>query len=201
MKSIFIFDIDMTLADSSARDHLLKPVCSVCLSFTESTYCLHCSQHVNVKYTQESWDAFLDPSALVKDLPYAKAQEFINKLRNMGVPVHFITGRNERTREATSYWLSTHYGLLGTEELVMRPTSERGSKNHTRASVYKEKAFLGLEEKLGTKGSLYYFFEDDPYVFAVYKKYGIVIKCPEFWNLEIVDPTSANLLVEPNIRK
>jgi hypothetical protein len=195
-ETVFIFDIDSTIANTDKRARNLIRVCSVCLSSRlegevndPSGYCVTCKQRTPGKVPQSAWDKFLDPVAMAEDKHYDKAVEFIQQLRRRGYELHFITGRNESGREVTETWLSEHVGwnAAGTEKLIMR----RASMSGVPASRCKEALFLdSFRDRISE--TCFFFFEDDQHVFNMYSKYGIVIKCPEAWEQGIILPEGTN---------
>ncbi len=188
---VFVFDIDTTLANTDERAKVLKEVCNTCLTETYRTsqafhdsegdvFCPTCRKYnPDTKVPQSAWDAFCDPDKFVLDTPMPEAVKFVKQLREKCNHIYFLTGRNEDARSATEAWLFNHYGRehYGEEKLVMRPLSMRS----VAASIYKEQAFLNEIQSQEADGSTFFFFEDDEYVFSMYSKYGIVVKCPEAW--------------------
>ena len=51
-----------------------------------------------------------------------------------------------------------------------------------RTSEFKDKAVQRLSDLMGYGQHDFMFYEDDPYVFDTYRKYGVVVQCPEAWN-------------------
>lgn len=180
MKTVFIIDIDTSIANNDLRAELLDKECIVCLSKVPKGHRVVCpscgsSDH---KITQSSWDSFLSPEMLKTDTPVPKAQDAIFKMRELGMEFHFITGRNEGLRPVTEEWLQEHFGWdPSREKLYMRGPDERNSA----ASTYKERALRTLIRELDLFDARFIFMEDDPYVFRMYQQYGIVMKCPEAW--------------------
>lgn len=179
MRVVFIVDIDTTIATNKQRAALLETECRVCLNDVarDDVCCRNCGS-LDRKVKQSTWDAFLSPDLMRLDKPVPKAQESLLRMRELGIEFHFITGRNETLRPVTEEWLDTHFAWNRSREaLYMRP------KNHpdVPASECKEAAFLRLVENHDLQGCCFFFMEDDPYVFRMYQKYGIVIRCPEGW--------------------
>jgi hypothetical protein len=188
-KVIWVFDIDSTLADNGHRSALLQQYCTACLFYLPSngplvhrsiTECPNCGG-TSLTKTQSSWDEFLDPIQVSLDRPIAKGVRVLNRLRELGGEIHFITGRNEPDLgEVTKQWLKDHCGWNpNKEKLIMRQEEDRGFT----ASVSKERSLERLKKEVDIGGgALYIFFEDDPHVFNLYNKHGIVIRCPEGWD-------------------
>ncbi len=192
-KLVAIFDIDSTLADNDHRAELLEEYCVACLhrpfpKDVPNAECINCGG-TSAKITQESFDAFLEPELLAKDPLIPGALKVLEKLRSHDVEIHFITGRNEKnTGDVTKAWLRDHVGWDSSKEkLMMRQQEDSGLS----ASLYKERALQRLHKEADLEGALLVFFEDDPHVFNVYNKYGIVIQCPHAWDLLIPEGASA----------
>lgn len=180
MSTVFIIDIDTTIANNDHRAIFLEKECLGCSTKLGVEYrpvCPVCGGTAHV-IAQAGWDKFLKPELLLQDSPEPKAQQAIANMRQHGIPFHFITGRNERLREPTETWLSEHFDWNSSRErLKMRTEAHK----NTRASVYKEQAFKELVEELSLQDNSFIFMEDDTHVFRMYEKYGIVIRCPEGW--------------------
>jgi hypothetical protein len=130
------------------------------------------------KIAQSSWDTFLSPELMALDEPVVEGTECIHKMRKLGIEFHFVTGRNEGLRPVTEEWLRKYVGWNPERESLYM----RGPKDaNTPASVYKEGALKQLIEDHDAEDAAFIFFEDDEYVFRMYSKYGICVKCPEGW--------------------
>lgn len=179
-KTVFIIDIDTSIADNEHRAHALHKECVNCLTTLGTEYrpsCPTCGG-TDHRISQASWDKFLDPQLVAEDVPVAKAQDAIYKMRELGMEFHFITGRNSSLRKVTEKWLSEHFSWDSENEaLIMRGPKDKS----TPASVYKERALKQLIKDKKLENCRFIFMEDDPYVFRMYQQYGIVIRCPEGW--------------------
>lgn len=180
MRTIWVFDIDSTVANNNARAALLQKRCNVCLyspcPIGVGNACPNCGGDSFV-FSQESWDTFLDTSLIAKDTPIVGAVRVLTLLREQNQDICFLTGRNEGLRQVTESWLLNHAGWQSDKEpLLMRPMEETGLS----ASIYKERQLQRYLSTLPDKPFLV-FFEDDPHVFNVYSKHGLVIRCPEAW--------------------
>lgn len=178
---VAVIDIDTTLANNDARAELLQKHCVVCggpKTHEPHSVCPTCLMETDDKITQDSWDTFLRPDLMALDTPVQKGVAAIRRMRQMDIEFHFITGRNEGLREVTEEWLKQNVGWKpDRERLVMRGRTE----GDMAASVYKEAALNRLIEEEGLQDVAFLFFEDDPWVFRMYSKYGICVKCPEGW--------------------
>lgn len=182
MRTIYIFDIDITLANNDERAKLLVYHCIQC-----GSSCVHTGDHswvcpvcgsTDVKIPQSAWDAFISPTDMANDKPIPQAQKFMKYLLKTGAEIHFITGRKENCRMVTEQWLSDHYCYDPNRSyLMMRDLEHDGIE----ASTYKEQAFQVLVKKIDAdiKNDLFYFFEDDKFVFSVYENFGVVMQSPE----------------------
>lgn len=176
---VAVFDIDGTLANHNHRAAILQKRCDVCLHepvpVGHHVPCPTCGSTDSTP-TQESWDAFLDSDLMAHDPVIQQGVEVLERLRALGAEIHFITGR-QRTHsgEVTENWLLFNCKRnVETEHLMMREPEDFDLP----ASKYKEKAVGRLKEKIGEEG-VFFFFEDDPHVFSMYDKHGIVIRCPQ----------------------
>lgn len=95
-----IWDLDGTLSNDRARAH-----------------------HVEVpRGHRRDWAAYFD--AMDQDTPIEASMEILHALHAQGVRIVFLTGRPEYTRPKTEHWLAQQ-GLVGYDELLMRPNDER----------------------------------------------------------------------------
>ena len=172
---VFVLDIDGTLADNSHRLEYLQWSCLACGTKTRTSEspCPFCGGF-DRQPLQESFDSFMDPDLLIHDSVAHGAYEAVRSLREAGIQLVFLTGRSEDCRDATELWLQDK-GLWDpmTDPLYMRSAEYEG----VPASNYKEAQAARL--KKDHPNSVFFFAEDDPHVFPVYQKYGIVLKAPE----------------------
>lgn len=183
-RMVAIIDIDTTIANNDARAELLQKECVICggaKTHEPHSVCPTCLVETDDKISQKSWDTFLRPDLMALDTPVERGVEAIKSMRKHGMEFHFITGRNEKLREVTEEWLRHHIDWDSSRESLMMRGSE---DSDTRASVYKERALHRLikERQLNVDDVSFLFFEDDAWVFKMYSKYGICVKCPEAWD-------------------
>lgn len=174
-----IVDIDTTIANNDHRAAYLDKECVRCLAKIDTHHrarCKICGGY-DARISQESWDKFLDPEIMMHDTPVPEAQKVIEYFRTHDIPFHYLTGRNESMRAVTEAWLTEHFDLRPHQEVVMRPVN----LGKVPASKYKEQAFLDLKARQNLEGYTFFFMEDDPFVFSMYQKYGLVLRCPEAW--------------------
>lgn len=179
MNTIHIFDVDVTIADNSHRVGLLNRTCVSCLGkmpVVDYRYCLTCCRETESVTDPGSLELFHTPELILKDEPVAKALEYANVLRKHGAPVHFLTGRLETSREATTLWLKKKFNLQPGETLTMRSLDEERIKTYQ----YKDNAFQRVF-KSQHKDTLFIFYEDEMSNLAMFKKHGLAFKCPEAW--------------------
>lgn len=163
---IILCDLDGTVADNSHRQGFIQS-------------------------TKKDWDSFYRPELILQDKPIEKAKAWVPNLISRVGPENFIflTGRPERTRQATEQWLSQNIGIavrrLGyatlapysnkhLPQLVMRKDGD-----HRAAHVYKEE----LCEFLRTNSTTLLFLDDDERNTMMYSRYGIFLKAPECWEV------------------
>lgn len=178
---VAVFDIDGTLANHSHRAAILQKRCDVCLHepmpVGHHVPCPTCGSTLSTP-TQASWDAFLDSDLMSHDPVIQSGLEVLERLRELGAEIHYITGRQRsNSGEVTEDWLKFNCGRREeTEFLFMREPED--AQEDLPASQYKEKALGRLKAKIGDDG-IFLFFEDDPHVFPMYDRHGIVIRCPQ----------------------
>lgn len=99
MEQAFFFDIDGTIADVTHRLHFLQT-------------------------KPKNWDAFF--AAAKDDVPIAHMVRLCRLLQFsvVGQPIVFLSGRPERTREATTQWLLKHQVMYLKKPLYMRPDGD-----------------------------------------------------------------------------
>jgi len=96
MLNCWIFDIDGTLADSSARQHFLD----------------------NGKKDWDGWFREMD-----KDPVHTDVMQFLDYALDQDIPVFICTGRDEGYRVVTEKWLDCND--IGYTKLFMRPAGDR----------------------------------------------------------------------------
>lgn len=178
MRVVWVVDIDTSIADNTQREHLLVKSCMVCgggVPAQLNALCPACGSD-STTIPQDSWDAFMNPSAMANDVPDHHAQKVLRKAQFLGIEVHYLTGRRDNTRTCTQDWLTQYFNFDPNKNLLLMRT-ESGP-----ASEYKEMKFKELMERQGyTDRDLFCFFEDDEHVIPMYAKYGIVHEAPACW--------------------
>lgn len=183
---VTIWDIDGTVANNDHRASLLEKRCSICLHqplpYPHRAVCPTCGS-TDSTVTDESWEAFLNPELMAHDTPYPNALKVLSKLREQSAVIHFLTARNGCCREVTNDWLVSRAGKTEKETLYMRHPEDEDIP----ASIYKGRGIERIKKDIGSEG-VFVFFEDDPHIFPVHAKHGLVIRCPD--GLEHFSPES-----------
>lgn len=153
--TLFVIDIDGTLANASHRMHY-------------------------VECAQPDWGSFVSDEALRLDTAQPHARAVLNKFRKHGYMLCFLTGRRDTSRTVTESWLKEHMDWAGprAEPVFMRPPEF----SNTHASVYKRKQLENVFAHFGLPDHhTVIFFDDDPFVARMYREFGMVCKAPECW--------------------
>ena len=104
MKDIVIFDLDGTLAlIDDRRDLATKD---------------------NGKF---DWDVFFDPKNIDLDLPNQPVIDMANMLSKQGYKIYILSGRSDKTEDATIAWLDKHN--VNYDLLIMRPQNQLYKKD------------------------------------------------------------------------
>jgi predicted secreted acid phosphatase len=154
---VIVCDIDETLCDSKKR-----------------------RQKVINKYgTEEKWtdecvNEFLDPAAIRKDKVIPGAKNIIKIARACG-KLFILTGRNERSRKETRKWLLKNLNITKDIPLIMRNNDDFLGPVECKENLFTQQVLKGHEDEK------FVFFEDDPRIFSMFMKYGVVLKAPEIW--------------------
>lgn len=148
---IALLDLDGTLADTKHRAHY-------------------------VEGEQRDWDSFFRPDLVLRDPPLPHSQQGVGFLAARGIPLFFLSGRNESLREASSRWLSYHYGIRDNPGgLLLRALDDKRP-----ALEYKLEQVERIR-KLAPPQVRFLFFEDDSTLFEPYEKLGRLFRAPGCW--------------------
>jgi len=170
---MIVVDIDGTIADNRHRQHLLKPVldldacrqikCPYLQPDLLEPFCLKQASCDKKHITQDQWDNFLNPELILQDgiIPYS--QEVL-ATAVMYHDIVFLTGRNEKVRQATTIWLKDVFGVKMTISLHMRTTTDHDQD-------YK-RGVLSSIKLAHDMGSSLYAIDDDLTVADAYKEQG-----------------------------
>jgi len=143
-----IFDIDGTLVDVSSIQHLVS------------------SGH-------RQFDAFHRES--INCPPFSQVLEIAQSLLKGPIKVLAISGRQERYRTLTDYWLAMH--SLPLHELVLRPNDYQGNRVQ-----FKKEKYAGVASKY----NILAVFDNDPELLSLWltTQIPMVVQCPELILLE-----------------
>ena len=105
-KDIVIFDLDGTLANIQDR-----------------------IKHCSIKDGKLDWEKFYNPDFIEYDKPNPDIIELNRSLHKSGYEIHILSGRSDRTREATEKWLydnevDYHHLMMRDEENIYLKDSE-----------------------------------------------------------------------------
>ena len=189
MPTVYVIDVDGTIAQNEHRAVHLVYQCLQCLNFEKGVVdpdgflCTHCGC-MDGKPTKESWDHFEDPKLVALDIPVLGAQAGIRALIAGGHPVHYLTARGPELYSTTHAWLQQHFNFDGIQQtLTTRSVASKESKQP--AHEFKEEEVFKLKHTLDQQYSDYnlVFLDDHKDNLKMFSKHGIAFKAPEFWNL------------------
>jgi len=133
--------------------------------------------------TEESWQLFMQPNELLRDVPMPGSQKGIKALERAGYPVHYLTARELYQREATIAFLSRYFGFNDAKQLLVTRTESITGKR-VKSAQFKENAVTEvlkpqLQERYGDHTLV---FLDDHYPnLNMFARHGIALKSPEIW--------------------
>ncbi len=147
-KAASVFDLDGTLVNVTAIEHFVTGEVHDFNSFHESS--IDC------------------PS-------YEKVAQIARSLIEKNHIVIVLSGRQERFRSITNFWLAMQ--SLPVQELYLRPNNFHGDKVNFKIQALKEISY---------KYEIKSIFDNDPKLLSLWKELDIpfVIKCPELTNLK-----------------
>lgn len=141
----------------------------------------------------KDWDSFLQPHLVRMDKPIPVARQALEHFVGLGNEVTFLTGRSERLRLVTTEWLFEHMGFsVDSQTLLMRP-----EKNFQKPTEFKRWQIQELLQRKPERKAV--FVDDDPYMWTVYREFGVVLRAPECWRT--LYPEAGELLPEVAMRK
>ena len=140
---LVIFDIDGTLVDVSTIQHF-------------------------VGENNRDFDTFHRQS--INCPPYFQVLEIAQGLIQNSLKVLAISGRQEKYRGLTDYWLAMNY--LPLHELVLRPNEYQGNRMEFKSEAYRN---------LSTRYHIIAVFDNDPQLMKLWLSTQIpfVVQCPE----------------------
>lgn len=164
---ILVCDLDGTVANNDHRQHFVR------------------------EQSPKDWDSFHNPRLMQDDTPYPNAKTFFSRLLMLR-PIHivFLTGRPEKTRAVTSWWLYGHLNMNTIQEddgqfLRSAPVLNhamlimKSDNDYRKANLYKEQAVNRL--LAAKKDDTIVFIDDDERCYETFWRYGIVLRPPEAW--------------------
>ena len=148
---IIFCDLDGTVADNSHRNGFLQS-------------------------TKKDWESFYNPELIMKDKPIASSIKALRRVLEMqGLLLYFLTGRPEKTRQATIDWLKLYLSATHNAPVLMRPDGD-----YRKADVYKEEHIQRVRSMYPSKVKI--FIDDDLRNVEMYQRLGIMMKAPECWD-------------------
>jgi predicted secreted acid phosphatase len=118
-----------------------------------------------IQSTKKDWDTFYSPELILKDEPIPEALRVLERMSGQpGLLVYFLTGRPEKTRQATIEWLRTHL---------------KWNVSALPALLYKEEHIQKVHSVFPNK--VKFFIDDDVRNEAMYRRLGILMKAPGCW--------------------
>ena len=108
MKNIILCDIDGTVANNDHRQHFLEG--------------------------KKDWNGFF--SELVNDLPIQTIIDKVIQEQLSGKEIVFITGRPERYRYSTTFWLKSYFDFEF--QLLMRKDNDQRNKILIKKEIFEE---------------------------------------------------------------
>jgi len=149
-----VIDLDETLADCSHRAH-------------------------HIAKEPKNWDAFFDPSAIIKDPVVKGAERVLAHFTELKYDIVILTGRNEDLRDVTMRWILEKLNIdVPDSSLLMRPNG-----NMLNAAEYKKEQLLNFKQGLENKGNGFLIIDDDAVAGVALSEFGVVLKAPECWDL------------------
>jgi FMN phosphatase YigB (HAD superfamily) len=159
MSKVVIFDIDGTLANNDHRKHFVEP---------------SGAWDPTTKFKKD-WDSFLSAEQITKDTPFPHVVDIAEAFACKEHEILFVTGREERVRDATRIWLHTHvtdrwnqWSFLSTyidEQLYMRKTGDYRPDHVVKSELADQIIAKGYE--------IYMVFDDRDAVVKMWRARGI----------------------------
>lgn len=153
MNTLFVIDIDGTVADSVHRDHFVSGP------------------------GPKDWVSFFAPELVKLDPVLDGARAGVHRLMARTVPLVFLTGRAEMARKCTTDWLLDKLGLyVNHSTLLMRAEGDRRP-----AVLYKRDRVVELRKRFPEEHLV--FADDDVEVHEMYWEFGLPLKAPQCWHV------------------
>ena len=159
MKSLYIFDLDGTLALIDHRRHLVaQPECRQC--YGSVAKCVACSQW------KPNWDEF--HAACIDDKPNYPVIDTMNRLRRTS-DIWIFSGRSGAVRKETDGWLHMHTEL-GMYDIGYQ-VRMRKAGDYTPDDVLKESWYDTMS--LDDKRRLVAVFDDRDRIVSMWRRRGV----------------------------
>jgi hypothetical protein len=141
---------------------------------------------------KKDWDKYFDPELMKQDIPFLDARYGMHRISKLpNTHLLFLTGRPQRTRGVTAWWIYNHFGWntfpLSTEEYFnsvprenYAPMIMRSDKDRRPANVYKEGWVKWIAQRTGNRPII--FVDDDERCYEMYWLHGVVLRPPAIWS-------------------
>ena len=160
MGLILICDIDGTVADTIERVNMIIK------KFNIADRC----------WGEEEINEFTRPEYIKTDELIGESKKLPELARRCKAKLIFLTGRSNRSRNATRIWLKNKLDIFDSVPLLMRDEND-----FSDPEVCKKKIFTDVVLKMYSDAS-FIFFDDDEKALKMYSEFGIALKAPECWN-------------------
>ena len=190
MTTIFILDVDGTVADCTARARLLEYECMQCLgmlSGIESSRdfeCPHC-RCMDSHMTDESWQMFIAEHLVIQDGLIRGSKKGVKALEALGHPVHYLTARPLESYEVTMQWLKQNLDF----DDAIHTLQTRDEGDRTSSHVFKEAAFLKIKFTMDEQYNApdYAFVDDNHQNLKMFARHGLAFDAPHFWDAMVTE--------------
>lgn len=160
-KTLFVVDIDGTVADSMPRAEKISQ--------------LHGSPHSDY-WGDLELDDFLDSDQIMSDAVLTGAEKLQDIVSALGAEMVFLTGRSERGRDPTRRWLREKLGIPDSVPLFMRPDDDHRPGGISKPEILKRHVLPQWPDHRLV------FLDDDPNCLAAYARHGVPLWSPSCWN-------------------
>lgn len=185
MTTIYILDVDGTLANCEARARLLQHECIQCLGVlsgiksSRDFVCPYCGC-MDANMTSESWDTFCADHLVLQDGVISGSKNCVKALEALGHPVHYLTARPLESYDITLEWLKRHFGFNSENQILQ--TREAGCR--VPSDEFKDKAFRKMKFILDERhdNPNYVFVDDNHDNLRMFSGHGLAFEAPHFWD-------------------
>jgi len=159
---IFVIDIDGTICDSIPRaNKFIKKM----------------GYDGFVDFTEKMLNTFMNEDDIMNDGIVKGAENLEKWIRKFNALPVYLTGRTEKYYDITQKWLKEVYGA---ENPILIMRNEEEGKLSTEEG--KERLFIRRVKNVSSCAT-FIFFEDHKPTIDRYKKYGLVLKSPDCWEV------------------